>query len=79
MANTKKIPTQEFDEKFESGESMSAHVDWNAATKTVNLDLPVWVIRALDVEASRRGVARQALMKMWLVDRLDDLSKKEAS
>ena len=79
MAKTKKISTKEFDEKFESGESMSAHVDWDSATKTVNLDLPVWAIRALDSEASRRGVARQALMKMWLVDRIDGLSKKEAS
>ncbi|MGK5085145.1 hypothetical protein WDW37_17800 [Bdellovibrionota bacterium FG-1] len=43
------------------------------------MDLPLWAIRALDKEATRRGVARQALMKMWLVDRLDSLNEKQTA
>ena len=39
--------------------------------KIINIDLPSWAIQALDQEATRRGVARRALIKMWLVDRLD--------
>ena len=44
----------------------------------VNVELPLWTIKALDKEATRRGVARQALMKMWLVDRLDAINTKQA-
>jgi hypothetical protein len=72
----KKITAEEFDQKFESGQDMSENVDWENATKTVNVDLPKWAISELDKEASRRGVARQALMKMWLIDKLDALKKE---
>jgi hypothetical protein len=63
---------------FEQGKDISKHFKMNMGVKTVNIDLPVWAIKALDSESTRRGVARQALMKMWLIDRLDDLKKKEA-
>ena len=59
---------------FEQGKDVSSHFDISKGTKTVNVDLPVWAIKALDVEAERRGVARQALIKMWLIDRLDSLA-----
>jgi len=80
MANKrKKITTEELDRKFEAGEDISAHVDFGAGVRKVNIDLPQWAIQELDKEASRRGVARQALMKMWLIDRLDRVRGKEAS
>ena len=67
-------------EDFEQGKDIAKHFDIDMGVKTVNLDLPVWAIKGLDQEATRRGVARQALMKMWLIDRLDILKKeKEAS
>lgn len=65
--------------RFERGEDSPDEFDMSQGVRTVNVDLPLWAIKALDVEATRRGVARQALIKMWLVDRLDDLRKKEAS
>lgn len=37
----------------------------------VGLNLPVCMIAKLDAEAKRRSVTRQALIKMWLSDRLD--------
>jgi hypothetical protein len=37
----------------------------------VGLNLPVEMIARLDREAKRRGVTRQALIKMWVSDRLD--------
>jgi hypothetical protein len=40
------------------------------------LDIPVWVIEAPDKEARRPGIAREDLIKTWLVDRLDLLAKK---
>lgn len=78
MKKTKIITAAEFDRKFDSGEDMSDHVDWSAATKTITLDLPVWALKELDKESTRRGVARQALIKMWLTDRLDALRDKTA-
>ena len=75
----KKITSEEFDRKFDSGEDLTANVDLSAGIRKVNIDLPIWAIRELDQEARRRGVARQALMKMWLIDRLDSIRGKEAS
>jgi hypothetical protein len=45
-------------------------------TKRVNVDMPIWAIKGLDLEADRRGITRQALIKIWLVDRLDLLREK---
>ena len=56
---------------------ISEHVDWSKAKrpnleqKRVNLDLPKWMIDRLDYEAKRIGVARQAIMKMFLAERLE--------
>ena len=63
-------------EDFEDGRDISKHFDFEAGTKVVNIELPIWAVKALDKEATRRGVARQALMKMWLVDRIDALYSK---
>ena len=40
--------------------------------KRVNLDFPVWVIKSLDLEATRVGVRRQSLIKMWITEKLED-------
>ena len=37
----------------------------------IGLNLPGGIVERLDAEAKRRGVTRQALIKMWLSDRLD--------
>ena len=68
---------KEFDEAFESGEDLSEFVDYskgrrpNLEQKRVNLDLPLWMIERLDQEARRLGVARQAIMKMFLAQHLE--------
>lgn len=64
---------------FNENKDISNHFNIDQGAKIVNVELPVWAIKALDKEAMRRNVARQALIRMWLIDRLDDLSKKEAS
>ena len=38
--------------------------------KRVNVDFPLWMVQALDREAGRLGVSRQAVIKMWLAERL---------
>lgn len=39
--------------------------------RKVNVDFPAWVVAELDREASRIGIARQALIKLWIVERLE--------
>ena len=44
--------------------------------KKINLDLPEWLLQQLDNEASRAGVSRQPLIKLWLIQKLDEERKK---
>lgn len=73
----KKISSEEFDQKFDAGEDVSEFVDWSRTRRPgreirrVNVDFPAWVVEALDREAARLGVTRQALVKLWIAERLD--------
>ena len=40
--------------------------------KRVNVDFPIWMIDSLDREASKLGVTRQSVIKIWLAERLED-------
>lgn len=70
------MKAREFDDKFDAGEDVSDHVDWsqarrpNAATRRVNVDFPAWVVEGLDRQARHLGVTRQALIKLWIAERL---------
>lgn len=67
---------EDFDRAFDDGEDVSAYIDWENARRpnlephSVNVDFPTWVVQALDREAERLGVTRQALIKLWIADRL---------
>ena len=67
----------EFDERFDAGEDMSAHVDrtkarrLNVEAKRVNVDFPTWVVAGLGRQAQKLGITRQALIKMWIAERLE--------
>lgn len=73
--STKKSKTtaKNLEAKFDRGENVLDYFDLDKRVKRVNLDIPEWAINALDAEASRRGIARQALMKNWLIDKLDEV------
>lgn len=66
-----------FDRKFDEGESILDQLDLSKARrpkqeqKRVNVDFPVWMIHSLDKEAKRLGVPRQAIIKIWLAERLE--------
>ena len=66
----------EFDRRFDAGEDMSADVDWskarrlNVETRRVTVDFPAWVVSGLDRQARKLGITRQALIKIWIADRL---------
>ena len=38
--------------------------------KRVNVDFPAWVVDGLDRQERHLGVTRQALIKLWIADRL---------
>jgi CopG antitoxin of type II toxin-antitoxin system len=75
MAKT--IDVDEFDRKFDDGESIIDCLDLSTVHRTkapsqrVNVDFPAPMLNKLDVHARNRGVTRQALIKMWLADRLE--------
>jgi len=70
------MKAHDFDQKFDAGADVSGDVDWgdarrpNLKLKRVNVDFPSCVVEALDREARRLGVTRQALVKLWIADRL---------
>ena len=69
--------SSEFDRRFEAGESLIDGLDLAAARrprldhKRVNVDFPLWMVEQLDLEASRLGVTRQSIIKVWLAERLE--------
>ena len=67
----------EFDKRFDEGEDVSDVVDWDAARRInqeprrVNVDFPAWMVASMDREADRLGISRQALIKVWIAERLE--------
>lgn len=70
------MKAHEFDRAFDDGEDVSQGIDWskarrpNVETRRVNVDFPAWVVAGLDQQAKRLGVTRQALIKLWIAERL---------
>lgn len=74
----KTISAEEFDRLFDEGsDEIDEHIDWSnirrpgLEPKRVNVDFPQWMVLALDREAQRLGITRQALIKTWVAARLD--------
>jgi len=74
------MKARKFDSDFESGKDITGSLDLskvkrpNQAQRRVNVDFPIWMIESLDNEASRLGVTRQSIIKVWLAERLETLS-----
>jgi predicted DNA binding CopG/RHH family protein len=66
-----------FDRQFEAGEDMTDALDVSRAKrvlqtqKRVNVDFPRWMVDSLDKEASKLGITRQSIIKVWLAERLE--------
>jgi hypothetical protein len=71
------MKASDFDKKFDKGDDVTGLLDLSRAgrpgleQKRVNVDFPAWMVQSLDREARRLGVTRQALIKLWLADKLD--------
>ena len=78
------MKAKDFDKKFDDNKQdiindldLSTIKRPNQSQKRVNVDFPSWVIDSLDREASRIGVTRQSLIKLWLVERLEQKAANE--
>ena len=49
----------------------------NEEPKRVNIDFPSWMVQSLDKEAKHIGVSRQAVIKMWLAEKLQGLNSSQ--
>ena len=79
MKKGKPVSVEEFDKMVDEDEDLS-DVLVPASIKPVQIDLPNWMIVALDEEARRLNVARKALINIWLAERIESNQqvKKEA-
>ncbi len=70
------MKAKSLDKKFDEGKDITKNLDISKARrplqkqKRVNVDFPTWMIDSLDKEASRLGVTRQSIIKVWLSERL---------
>ncbi len=79
------MKASEFDQKFDGNdEDIISELDLSSAKrvnqeqKRVNVDFPIWMIESLDKEASRLGVTRQSIIKVWLAERLESQAFRHA-
>ena len=72
-------------ERFDASEDVLDYFDLehverpNRELKRVNVDFPAWMVEALDDEAGRLGINRQAVIKTWIAERLDRMKSVAAA
>jgi len=73
----KTISAKEFDRKFDAGEEVEEYLDLTSARRPsrevqrVNVDFTLDQLQAIDAEATRLGVTRQAFIKIRMADALE--------
>ena len=77
------MKANELERKFDDNqESILEHFDLSKAERVnikqenINLDMPSWMVQSLDEEAARLGIAREAVIKTWLADRIKEQGKR---
>lgn len=71
------MKAKKFEQLFDDGVDLTASLDLSKVKrvlqeqKRVNVDFPTWMIDSLDREASKLGVTRQSVIKVWLAERLE--------
>ena len=74
------MQAKKFEQQFDEDVDLTASLDLSKARrvlqeqKRVNVDFPTWMIDSLDREASKLGVTRQSVIKVWLAERLEATS-----
>jgi hypothetical protein len=71
------MKAKNFDQQFDENVDLTEMLDLSKAKRVlqeqrrVNVDFPTWMIESLDREASKLGVTRQSVIKVWLAERLE--------
>ena len=71
------MKAKKFEQLVDDGGDITACLDLSKVgrvlqeQKRVNVDFPTWMIDSLDREASKLGVTRQSVIKIWLAERLE--------
>lgn len=82
MSKVKKVPkfeTEQEEREFWETHDSSDHVDWTKAesvslsnlkpsTKTISLRLPEGLLDSIKIEANKRDMPYQSLIKVWLAE-----------
>ena len=74
------MKAEAFDQYFDRGENITEFLDLSKAhrpgheARSVTIDFPLWMLDALDREARRLGVTRESIVKVWLAERLEQVS-----
>ena len=70
------MKAKELDQKFDGGKDVLDLFDLTTLkrpaleTQSVSINLPQWIIAALDRDSVRLDVDRQSIIKFWLAERL---------
>jgi len=73
-STTRRASAARLDQMHDAGKDLTGHLDASKASRPgrevqrVNVDFPVDLLRAIDAEARRVGVTRQAFIKLRLAD-----------
>ena len=76
------MKAKKFEQQFDEGVDITASLDLSKAKrvlqeqKRVSVDFPIWMVDSLDREASKLGVTRQSVIKVWLTERLEATASK---
>ena len=71
------MKAKDFEKQFDEDIDVTQSLDLSKAKrvlqeqKRVNVDFPTWMVESLDKEASKLGVTRQSIIKVWLAERLE--------
>lgn len=79
------ISNEELERLFDAGEDITEYMDLSTkrrpnqerAARRISMDVPEEMVRGLDKAAARMGVNRQAVIKVWLTERLDQEAERE--
>lgn len=74
------ISAKELDKRFDQGKSIMSWIDKSSVKvehpiQRVNIDIPLEILQKVDHEASRVGVTRTSLIKLWIAEHADHLSQ----
>lgn len=81
------ISNDELERRFDEGEDITQYMDMSSirrpnqerVARRISMDVPEEMVRGLDRAAKRMGINRQAVIKVWLTERLDLEAERERS